>query len=153
MKKFKFNLQTVHNVRELKSERENLTLSELQSEVERAESRIAHIESMRAEAVERYIQRLSSGNHLNPREMELSSNHFASLNSLQNEAQKVADEKRLACLRQLEAVKAARVEVKVTDKLRDDQLRRHQQESDSLEQKGIDELVTANFTRNLQKSR
>lgn len=153
MKKFKFNLQTVHQVRELKSERENLTLSELKNEVEQAELRVVHIESMRAEAVERYMQRLSSGEHLNPREMELSSNHFASLNSLQKEAQKVVEEKRQACLRQLEVVKAVRVDVKVTDKLRNNQQKRHQENFERHEQQNIDELVTANFARNLQRSK
>lgn len=153
MKKFKFNLQTVHKVRELKSEQENLVLSELQNEVVQAELRVAHIESMRAEAVERYMERLTSGDHLNPREMELSSNHFASLNSLQKEAQRSVDEKRQACLSQLDVVKARRIEVKVTDKLHDEERKRHQRAVDRDEQKNTDELVTANFARNLQKSK
>lgn len=153
MKKFKFTLDTVHQVRERKSEQENLTLTELQFEAQEAQMRVSHIETMRQEAVERYMERLNSGVHLNPREMELSSNHFASLNSLQKEAQKVVEEKQDACRRQLEKVHAARVEVKVTDKLRDSQQRRHNEEVARREQNNIEELVTAKFARRIQGSK
>lgn len=152
MKKFKFTLQTVHKVRELNSERENLTLHELQKEAEQAASRVTHIESLRHEAVEKYVRRLKSGN-LNPHEMELSANHFASLNALQKEAQKAADEKRQACARQMEVVKAARIEMKVTDKLRADQKKRHQCNVELMEQKAIDELVSTKFARRIQRSK
>lgn len=153
MKKFKFTLQTVHNVREMKSERENLTLSELRGEAERASARVEHIESLRLQAVEDYARRLSSGKYLNPLEMELSSKHFESLNSLQKDAQKAADEKRRDCLRQLEVVKAARIEMKVTDRLKLDQQHRHRAEADRQEQNSLDELVTTKFARNIQQSK
>lgn len=152
MKRFKFSLQTVHHVRELKSERENLALSELHIEAEKAQQRVAHIELMRTEAVEKYLQRLRSGD-LDPREMEMSSNHFASLDSLQMEAQKAAEETRQACLRQLELVKAARVEVKVTEQLRDTQHKRHHEEVARHEQNSVDDLVTAKFARRIQGSK
>ena len=150
MKKFKFTLHTVHKVREIKSERERLTLSELQQEVEKAASRIAHIEEMRNKAVENYLQKLSSGKQLNAMEMELNANHFASLNTLQKEAEKTAEQKRLECLEQMEKVRTADVQVKITDKLRDDQQKRHQFEADREEQNNIDELVSTKFARLVQ---
>lgn len=153
MKKFKFTLQTVHKVRELNSERENLALSELQSDAEKAASRVEHIESMRNEAVEKYLDRIGSGGQLNPLEMELNANHFASLNALQKDAQKTVEEKRQACLRQMEVVKAARIEMKVTDKLRSDQRQRHQAEADRREQNSVDELVSTKFARHIQQSK
>ena len=150
MKKFKFTLHTVHKVREIKSERERLTLSELQQEAEKAASRVAHIEEMRNKAVENYLQKLSSGKHLNAMEMELNANHFASLNTLQKEAEKTAEQKRLECLEQMEKVRTADVQVKITDKLRDDQQKRHQFEADREEQNNIDELVSTKFARLVQ---
>lgn len=151
MKKFKFTLQTVHKVRELKSERENLTLSELQSEAQRAAKRVANIEALRNDAVDKYTKRLRAGTHLNPVEMELSAKHFASLNAMQKDAQREADEKEQACLRQIDVVKAARVEVKVTDKLQSDQKRRHQIEADRQEQNNLDDLVSAKYARRVQQ--
>lgn len=153
MKKFKFTLQTVHKVREMNSERENLTLSELQNDAEKAAERVEHIESMRNEAVEKYLRRLSSGAQLNSLEMELSANHFASLNALQKDAQRAVEEKRQACLRQMEVVKAARIEMKVTDKLRSDQKLRHQAEADRREQSSVDELVSTKFARHIQQAK
>ena len=152
MKKFKFNLQTVHKVRELRSEKENLLLSDLKNQAELARSRIAHIEELRKDALESYMKRLSAGAYLDPKEMELNSNHFASLDSLQREAQKVADEKAQACLSQIQVVLEARVEAKVTDKLHENQKMKHQLEFERHEQAGIDELVTNNFARNIQRS-
>jgi flagellar export protein FliJ len=153
MRKFKFTLQTVHKVRELKNEREKLTLSELQNEAAQADSRVEHIEAMRSEAVENYLGRVNSGKHLNALEMELSARHFASLNFLQKDAQKTADEKRLDCARQLEKVQAATVDVKVTDKLRHDQQRRHRFEADRQEQMNVDEIVSTKFARIIQGSK
>lgn len=153
MKKFKFTLQTVHKVRELKSEQENLTLSELQGEAREAERRVEHIEGLRNEAVGQYLMRISSGERLNPLEMELNANHFASLNNLQREAQVAVDQKHEAVRQQLESVKAARIDVKITDKLRDDQKRRYELEANRREQRNLDELVTAKFARRVQGSK
>ena len=89
MKKFKFTLQTVHNVREMRQEREQMTLAEMQSEVNLAAERIAQIEKMRFEAVEKYTQRLRAGEVLNATEMELNTKYFSSLDGLQREAEKI----------------------------------------------------------------
>ncbi len=153
MKKFKFTLQTVHKVREMKSEQENLALSELQVQALEAERRVEHIEDMRNEAVEQYLVRINSGERLNPLEMELNANHFASLNTLQKEAQVAAERKQDEVRRQMESVRAARIEVKITDKLRDGQTKRHELEANRQEQRNLDELVTTKFARSVQDSK
>ena len=90
------------------------------------------------------------GKQLNAMEMELNANHFASLNTLQKEAEKTAEQKRLECLEQMEKVRTADVQVKITDKLRVDQQKRHQFEADREEQNNIDELVSTKFARLVQ---
>lgn len=153
MKKFKFTLQTVHNVREMRKERETVVLSELQAEASEAASRVSHLEKMRSDAIDNYTRRLTSGEQLNAMEMELNSNHFASLNRLQQEAEKVAAVKREACDRQIETVTAAVREVKITDRLRESQKTVHKNEYAREEQNGIDEMVISTFARKLAQTK
>lgn len=147
MKKFAFTLQSVHKVREFRKEKELNILSELQAQVESATMRVAEIERQRLEAMSRYAERLNARESISPLEMELNSNHFASLNRLQQEAEAVLVMKRQECSRQAGVVAAAAREVKVTDRLREIQKEKHRLEADRAEQNGIDELVSANFAR------
>lgn len=153
MKKFTFKLETVHKVREIRREKESVILSGLHAEAEKAAERVANIESMRHEAIENYTRRLTSGQQLNATEMELSSNHFASLNRLQKDAEAVLAQKRQACLRQIGLVTEAMREVKVTDNLRETQRERYKQEFDRQEQNGVDELVSATFARRILQTK
>lgn len=149
MKKFKFSLQTVHNVREMRQEKEKLVFSELQADAAKTADQIAQIEKLRVEAIEVYARRLNAGEQISATEMELHSNHFTSLNRLQIEAEKVLEQKNQACVNQGETVAAAMREVKITDRLRETQKARHQVEFARHEQNNIDELVSATFARKL----
>ncbi len=149
MKKFKFTLQTVHNVREIRQEKESIILSELRAEAELAASRVAEIKSQRAEAVDNYTLRLNSGEPLNTMEMELVSNHFSSLNCLQKDAERILEEKNQACRKQMELLSDAMKEVKITDRLRETQKLRHDLEYSRQEQNNIDEIVSANYARQI----
>ncbi|MFM9904721.1 MAG: hypothetical protein ACKVQJ_09145 [Pyrinomonadaceae bacterium] len=149
MKKFKFTLQTVHNFRELRKERESVLLGELQAEADQAMERVRHYEALRNEAIDDYTSRLRSGEQMNAIEMELNSNHFDSLKRLRQEAEKIAEEKDQACQRQIEAVAAAMSEVKVTGRLRETQKSAHDSESARQEQNSVDEIVSTNFARQL----
>lgn len=149
MKKFKFTLQTVHNVREMRQEKEELIFSQMQAEAERAAERIAQIEKMRFEAIEKYTRKLTAGEFVCAREMEMNSNHFASLDRLQREAEQVLSEKRQACRSQSQKLAAAVREVKITNRLRETQAARHKLELDRQEQNNLDEIVSANFARRL----
>ncbi len=149
MKKFKFTLQTIHNVREMRQEKEKLVLSERQAEVSQAAAHVARLEKLRLEAIENYAKRLTSGEQLGAMEMELNSNHFTSLNRLQQEAEKILKQKQLACRQQGETVARAMREVKITDRLRETQKARHQTEYARQEQNNMDELVSANYARQM----
>ncbi len=153
MKKFKFTLQTVHKVREMRQEKEKIVLGELRAEADDAASHAANVEKLRSEAIDNYSRRLKSDERLNPMEMELNSNHFASLMRLQQEAENIVEQKKRACVRQGETVAAAMREVKVTDQLRETQKERHQQEFARQEQNSIDELVTTKFARQMQQTK
>lgn len=150
MKKFKFTLQTVHNVREMKQEREEMTLAERLNDVTLASERIKQIEKMRFDAIEAYTERLRSGEFLNPTEMELNTKYFNSLDNLQREAEKDLAEKNQACTEQRAKLASAAREVKITDRLREQQYLRHQLENEKHQQTALDEIVSAAFARKLR---
>jgi flagellar export protein FliJ len=153
MKKFKFTLQAVHNVREIKQEKELLILSELQAEAAKAADRIKEIEQLRSKAIENYARRLESGRAIDPYELELNSNHISALDRLQREAQKTLEMKKQACFRQSKTVEAAVREVKITKRLRETQQARYQLEAGRQEQNNLDELVSANYARQMSQSK
>ena len=150
MKKFKFTLQTVHNVREMRQEREELMLAEMLTEVNRASERIRQIEKMRFDAIEKYTERLRAGEFLNATEMELNSKYFNSLDDLQREAEKSLAEKNLACTAQRAKLASAAREVKITDRLREQQYLRHKLESEKHQQTALDEIVSAGYARKMR---
>jgi flagellar export protein FliJ len=153
MKKFKFTLQTVHNVREMKQEKEEFILGELQMEAAKAAQFVSEVEQMRFKAIDNYASRLQSGAALDAFELELNSNHIAALDRLRREAQNALEIKKQACLQQSKTVAAAMREVKITDRLRENQQSRHRLEFDRYEQNALDELVSANFARRMSQAK
>lgn len=149
MKKFKFTLQTVHNVREMRQEKEELVFSQMQAEAENAAERIRQIEKMRFDALEVYKHRLKAGEIINAMDLEINSNHFVSLDRLQREAEKLFSEKKQACAQQSQKLAAAVREVKITNRLRETQAAKHKLALDRQEQTNLDEIVSANFARRL----
>lgn len=147
MKKFKFSLESVHKVREIRQERESVILGELRAEASRAAERVAHIEAMRQEAIEKYTRRITNGAKVDALEMELSSKHFASLDRLQKDAEAELAKRNHDCDIQLGAVTEAMRNVKITANLRETQLERHRSELDRQQQNTIDEIVMASFAR------
>ena len=153
MKKFTFTLQTVNTVREMRQEKEEIVLSQIQAEVDQAAARIAQIEEMQRAAIESYTGKLRMGEAVNVGEIELEANHISSLDRLRREAQANLEQKKVARLRQSEAVAAASREVKVTQKLRETQQTRHRIELSRHEQNQIDEMVSANFARRMSQTK
>lgn len=147
MKKFKFTLDSVHKVREIKKERESVILSELRAEAERAAKRVEHIEAMRYEAIENYTRRIAAGERLDALEMELSSKHFASLDRLQKDAEATLAARNQACQIQIAAVTEAMRGVKITENLRETQRDRHKTEFERQERNNVDELISTAFAR------
>lgn len=152
MKKFKFTLQTVHTVREMKQEKEELILGEMQAEAAKAAARVHEIEQMRFKAIESYAHRLERGETIDPFELELNSNHISALDRLQREAQQFLETKKQACLQQGKTLAAATREVKITNRLRETQQLRHRLEAARQEQNALDELVSANYARRMSQA-
>lgn len=149
MKKFKFSLQAVHDVREMRQEKEELVLSEKQNEVNKATARLAEIEKQHLEAIEKYSQKLKKGEAMNPFEMQINTNHIVSLDRSMREAKLIIEQKKQARTEQSQVVAAASREVKVTERLHETQKARHTADVERREQTAIDELVSANFARKM----
>ncbi len=153
MKKFKFTLQTVHNVREMRQEKEEFVLSQLQAEANKAAERIKEIEQMQQQAMENYAKTLRRGEAMNIAEMEMETNHIAALDRSKRQAQELLEQQRQSCNNQKLILAAATREVKVTQKLRDTQQQRHRAELDHHEQNALDEIVSANYARKMSGTR
>jgi len=149
MKKFKFTLETVHNVREMKQENEQLILSQLQAEVNKAVEQIEQIEAAYLRAIENYSNKINSGRAVHIGEMELEALHISALERQKRRAVEILEEKKRAVVEQSAKLAAAAREVKITDRLRETQALRHRLEADKDEQNAMDELVSANFARRL----
>jgi hypothetical protein len=81
MKKFKFTLQTVHNVRELRQEKEEFVLSQLQAEAQKTVDRLAELEKMHLGAIEQYGAKMQTGAAINISVLELERNHISALDA------------------------------------------------------------------------
>jgi flagellar export protein FliJ len=149
MKKFKFTLQTVHNVREMKQETEQLILNERQKEAANAVEQLEKIEAAYLKAIEVYSNKLNCGRVMNIGEMELDALHISALERQKRRAKEILEEKKQACSVQSAKLAAAAREVKITERLRENQALRHRLETDKQEQNAMDELVSANFARKL----
>ena len=152
MKKFKFTLETVHNVRELQEEKEQAVFARLQQETAEAEARLEKIRLRRAEAMERYLADLDGGRVADPAKMDLHSKHFASLERLRIETEKEIEEKKSACQQQAGHLSEAAREVKVTGKLREKQQALYDQELARNEQNAMDEITSAKYARKAGKT-
>jgi flagellar export protein FliJ len=151
MKKFKFTLQSVHKVREMREENEQMELSRLQAEAEKASNRISEIEDSRQQALEKYMSRLQSQEPIHPYELELNSNHISSLDRQKQEALAILEQKKQACAKQRETVAVAMRAVKITNRLRETQEKRHKTETERHDQTATDELVSATYAREMSQ--
>lgn len=149
MKKFKFTLQTVHNVREMHQEREQIALIQLQKEADELIENLANIEQMQLAAIADYTSKLRVGELMNVGEMELELKHIAALDNLKRENEILIKQKQTACDAQKRKLAAATREVKITNRLRETQQARHNSETARQEQIALDEIVSANYARRL----
>lgn len=149
MKKFKFTLQTVHNVREMRQEKEQLVLAGLQNEAAQAAEQIEKIEEAYILAIENYGHKLGNGKAMNIGEMELDAMYLSALERQKRRAIEILNEKKQACMQQGVKLAATAREVKITDRLRENQVLRHRLETAKHEQTALDEMVSANFAREL----
>ena len=153
MKRFTFTLRSLERVRELRREKEEITLTQLRAEVQRAEEEIERLDASQRSAIDSYNQRLGLGRAIDIGELELEANHLKALDRRKRDAVVELEGKRQACARQTELVAAAVRDVKVTYKLRENQQMRHRAEADRHEQNASDELVSANFARKMSQTK
>lgn len=151
MKKFKFKLQTVHSVREMRQEKEQFVLAQLQTEANKIREEIERIEQNRTNAIKKYLEKVNSGELINPAEMELNLRHIADLERRRRELQELLEEKKLACKEQSRKVAEANKKVKITERLRENQQDQYKQELEREEQNSLDEIISANFARRINK--
>lgn len=151
MKKFKFKLQTVHSVREMREEKEQFVLAQLQTEANKVREEIQQIEQTRTNAIKNYLKKVNLGELTNPAEMELNLRHIADLDRRQRELQVLLEEKNSACKEQSRKVAEANKQVKITDRLRENQQNQHKQELEREEQNSLDEIISTKFARRLSE--
>ncbi len=150
MKKFQFSLQTVHNVREMKQEREEAVLAQLNAEAAEAMSQVVNAENNRIKAYDDYTERLQVGT-LDPMEMVLTTNYLAALTNYEQHARQSLELKKQSCQRQTENVVAAAREVKATATLRKSQHARYTLNANRAEQNALDEINSINFARKMNQ--
>lgn len=147
MKKFEFNLESVHNVRELREEKEQAVYTRLRHEVTEAEVRLTELMEKRLAAMTRYVTAMDGGTPVHPVEMDLHSKHITSLERLRKQTENEIEEKQSACRNQAVQLTAAAREVKVTEKLREKKKALHDRESAKHEQTALDEITSAKYAR------
>ena len=152
MKKFKFNLESVHNVRELREEQEQTVFARMRKAVNETEQRLEKIRERRIAAMDKYLEDLQGGRAADPVEMDLHAKHFASLERLRIETEIELEEKRSACREQAGLLSAAAREVKVTGKLREKKKALYDRELAKHEQNAMDEITSAKYAREAGKS-
>jgi flagellar export protein FliJ len=152
MKKFKFSLQSVHELREAKREQEQIKLGELQNQLADARKRLDETQQMRRRANENYAAHITGGNRIDAFELELTVKYLKALENY--ERQLVADMEKLKwrCRQQSETVTFAAREVEATSKLRERQMTRHKLETNRAEQTTLDELAAITFARRLTQT-
>lgn len=150
MKKFKFSLQTVHDIRDKRREQEQLRLADLQADAAKAVAELREIENLRRAATENYARLLQS-NKIDAAEMSLTARYLTALYNREQAAQANLREAERVCAAQSETVVEAQREVEATAKLRERQRARYALEAARHEQNALDETTAVNFARKMNQ--
>lgn len=148
MKKFTFSLQSVHQLREMNHEQEQLKLADIQVEQNEALSRLQSAEENRQKAMEQFSEKIESS-HPEATELQLSMDYLTVLYHREREARNHLAKIEEIYDQQKQMVAEAARAAEVTAKLRERQHNRHKLEQLRHEQKELDEMVTLKSARNL----
>ncbi len=151
MKTFKFSLQSVHDVREMRSETERLKLADLQSEVADATAKLLEAESLRQKATAEYSRKLRE-NELDAFEMALTTKFLNVLFHREREARQRLANLTQSCQHQSERVAEAAQSLEVTNKLKAKHRARYDAEVDRHEQNNLDEMVSMSYARKISQT-
>lgn len=152
MKRFRFSLEAVHNVREVSRDVAERALSEAGAAASAAATKLDDETRTRDEAVGAYVGSLD-GDTLDTRDLALRADYLVTL------SRRMADSReRLAQLeREREQKRAAVAEAsraaEVTNKLRERQRARHKLEAARHEQNDLDEMASVAAARRLNENR
>jgi flagellar protein FliJ len=150
VKRFKFSLQTLHDLRERRREEAEAALAAAHAKVVQAEAAVAESVSARRQALESNAAFLRPG-PINPQEIALGAGYVAALDrriavARQNlmEAERERDDRRQAAV-------AAATAAEATAKLREKHRARHDAEASRAEQDSLDELAVMAGARRRQE--
>ncbi|MEZ5307033.1 MAG: flagellar export protein FliJ [Pyrinomonadaceae bacterium] len=147
MRKFKFTLQSVHNVRELREEKEQTVFARLSKDASEAEERLFEVSRKILSAMNSYTHSMRGGTALDPVVLDLHSKHIAALERLKQRIIAEVEQKKSACREQAKRLSNAARDVKVTAKLREKQKAVHDLEAAKSEQNTLDEITSAKHAR------
>src|SRR5690348_7143259 len=141
MKKFRFSLQTLHDLRESRRDEAERALARTAAASAEAAETLNETRRAHARASDTYAVSLRSG-EINPFEATLSVNYIASLLRREREDQARLNERERAHEAQRKITTDAAREAEATSRLRDRQRERHRQEIERTEQGVLDEMAT-----------
>lgn len=152
MKKFKFTLQTVHDLRESRREKAERELADANSELYRANAQLDEVVRARQKALDRYMM-LYRATELDVSMIGAHTDFLGSLLKRENEARSFITEVELRLEEKRRGVTEAMRDTETTAKLRERQRELHKQETNRHEQTMLDEMaVMAAARRQLIKS-
>ena len=150
MKRFKFSLQAVHDLRETAREEAERHLARAGAEVSHAAAELDRVLRLRETETANHLARLQRG-ALDAHEIALHMGYLDALAQREREArahllaaERARDERRQAAVAATQAAEA-------TAKLRERESRRHQLEAARTEQNMLDEMATLSLARRLME--
>lgn len=152
MKKFKFSLQTVHNLREVKREQEQLKLADLRTKLDDASTQLQAVENKRRETLDKYSEQLQRG-EIDAFQMALLTDYLKALSNRETAARENVKLAQQACAHQTKTLAEAARCVEVTAKLHERQRAKFELEAARVEQNNLDEMVSLNFARQLTQTK
>lgn len=141
MKRFKFSLQTLHEIRQRAREEAESKLSQAQAKVVNAEAALEQAHLARKLALENNAQYLGVG-QINPHEIAMRADYIAVLDRRIAEAWQQLNEAQLERDARMREAIAAATAAEATTKLREKHRARHDSEVARTEQEWLDELAT-----------
>ena len=152
MKRFRFSLQSVHDLRETLRDEAERQLALAMAEAAAASKRITEAEELIVRTGADFAARLQSGKVLDPQEAALCADYLSVLvRRIKDEKIRLKDLESACEFKRLAVVEAARA-AEATAKLRDRQQSRHTAEAARHEQNMLDEIATLSSARRVAES-
>lgn len=152
MKRFRFPLQAVHNLRQMRRDEAERELAQAAAEVSHGAARLDEVACTRTAATEAYLRALQKSD-IDQHEMALRINYLASLTQRESEARARLAELESAREAQRQLVTRAARDAEATAKLRERHRVRHETEAARAEQNNLDEIATVAIARRMANNR